>query len=161
MKSLLVLAVLAAALEGCSSDPAQIAGDYTVGVTNRDNGCNFANWTVGGMTANVDVKIAESGSSVTADVTGGVGAVLDFAFGASAFTGTIDGNELDLLLEGTRVQQSGTCTFTYNGEILATASGDILMGRINYKPATNGNSDCAAVAGCLTYQDFNGSRPPQ
>ena len=161
MKSLVVFALLATACPGCSSDPAQIAGDYTVGVTNRDNGCNFANWTAGGMTANVGVKIAQSGSSVTADVTGGVGAVLDFAFGASSFTGTIDGEDLDLKLEGTRVQQSGTCTFTYNGEILATASGDILMGRINYTPATNGNSDCAAVAGCLTYQDFNGSRPPQ
>ncbi|MEO6774367.1 MAG: hypothetical protein ABI467_15330 [Kofleriaceae bacterium] len=157
MKSLLVLGVLV----GCSNDPAPIAGDYTVGVTNRDNGCNFANWTVGNMTAGVDVKIAQSGASVTADVTGGVGAVLDVAFGASAFTGVIDGNQLDLTLEGTRVQQSGTCTYTYNGEILATANGDILTGRINYTPATNGNSDCAAVAGCLTYQEFNGSRPPQ
>jgi hypothetical protein len=161
MKSLVVLGVLVASGSGCSSDPAQIAGDYTVGVTNRDNGCNFANWTTGNMTAGVDVKIAQSGATVTADVTGGVGAVLDFAFGASAFTGTIDGNELDLTLEGTRVQQTGTCTYTYNGEIIATANNDILMGRINYTPATNGNSDCAAVAGCLTYQEFNGSRPPQ
>lgn len=150
-----------AALVGCSTDPAQIAGDYTVGITNRDNGCNFANWTVGGMTAGVDVKVAQSGSNVTADVTGGVGAVLDFAFGASAFTGSINGNELDLKLEGTRVQQTGTCTYTYNGEIIATAKGDILTGRINYTPATNGNSACASVAGCLTYQEFNGSRPPQ
>jgi len=39
--------------------------------------------------------------------------------------------------------------------------GDTMTGRINYTPATNGNSDCAAVSGCLTYQEFNGSRPPQ
>lgn len=161
MKSLVILGVLIAALMGCASDPAQIAGDYTVGVTNRDNGCNFANWTVGNMTAGVDVKIAESGKNVTADVTGGVGAVLDFAFGSSSFTGTIYGNELDLTLEGTRVQQTGTCTYTYNGQILATANGDTMTGRINYTPATNGNSDCTAVSGCLTYQEFNGSRPPQ
>jgi hypothetical protein len=161
MKSLAALGVLVAALGACSSDPAQIAGDYTVGVTNRDNGCNFPNWTVGAMTAGVDVKIAESGSSVTADVTGGTGAVLDFAFGSSAFTGTIDGNQMSLTLEGTRVQQTGTCTYTYNGQIIATANGDTMTGRINYTPATNGNSDCAAVSGCLTYQEFNGSRPPQ
>lgn len=161
MKSLVVLGVWLAAAAGCASDPAQIAGDYTVGVTNRDNGCNFPNWTVGAMTSGVDVKIAESGSSVTADVTGGTGAVLDFAFGSSSFTGTIDGNQLNLTLEGTRVQQSGTCTYTYNGQIIATANGDTMTGRINYTPATNGNSSCTAVAGCLTYQEFNGSRPPQ
>jgi len=161
MKSLVVLGLWVAATSACTSTPANIAGDYTVGVTNRDNGCNFPNWTVGGMTAGVDVKIAESGSNVTADVTGGTGAVLDFAFGSSAFTGPIDGNMLDLTLEGTRVQQTGTCTYTYNGEIIATANGDTMTGRINYTPATNGNSSCTAVAGCLTYQEFNGSRPPQ
>jgi len=161
MKSLVVLGLWVTTFSGCASDPAQIAGDYTVGVTNRDNGCNFPNWTVGAMTAGVDVKIAQSGSSVTADVTGGTGAVLDFAFGSSAFTGTIDGNQMSLTLEGTRVQQTGTCTYTYNGQIIATANGDTMTGRINYTPATNGNSDCAAVSGCLTYQEFNGSRPPQ
>jgi hypothetical protein len=161
MKSLIVLGVWVASAAGCASDPANIAGVYTVGVTNRDNGCNFANYTVGNMTPNVSVTIAQSGESVNADVTGGVGAVLDFAFGSSTFSGKIDGNQLNLTLEGTRVQQSGTCTFTYNGQILATANGDTMTGRINYTPATNGNSDCASVSGCLTYQEFNGSRPPQ
>ena len=43
MKSLVVLGLWVTTFSGCASDPAQIAGDYTVGVTNRDNGCNFPN----------------------------------------------------------------------------------------------------------------------
>lgn len=157
MKRLVLLAVLAS----CSSDPAQIGGTYTVGVTNRDNACNFPNWTVGAMTSGVSVDITQSGENATANVTGGTGVVLDFAFGSSAFTGTVSGDSIDLKLQGTRVQTTGNCTYTYDGEILGTATGDILTGRINYTPATNGHTDCASVDGCLTYQEFNGSRPPQ
>ena len=36
-----------AALAGCSDDPANVSGDYTVSVANRDNGCNISNWNVG------------------------------------------------------------------------------------------------------------------
>ncbi|HEY0252984.1 MAG TPA: hypothetical protein VGC41_15720 [Kofleriaceae bacterium] len=159
MKSFVVLAFL---LGGCGTDdPVVVSGTYTVGVTNRDNGCNFANWTVGAMNSGIAITVSQSADKVTADVTGGTGLYLDIAFGSSAFTGTVDGNTLDLKLEGTRVQQSGTCTYTYNGEIQATTNGDLLTGKINYVPATNGNSDCAAVSGCLSYQDFTGSRPPQ
>lgn len=160
MKQLALLGFVVIAGVGCSSDPAQVAGTYTVGVTNRDNGCNFANWTVGAMSSGVTVAITQSGSTATANVTGAIGTYFDFAFGTSMFTGPIDGDQLDLKLMGTRAQTSGNCTFTYDGEITATSSGDILTGRIDYTPATNGHTDCAAVTGCVTYQDFNGTRPP-
>ena len=155
----LVLAALLVA--GCSTSDAQVAGTYTVNVTNRDNGCNFANWTVGNMTSGVSVAITQSGKAVTANVTGGVGVELDFAFGSSMFMGSVDGDSLDLKLMSTKAQTSGNCTFTYDGEIAASSSGDILTGRINYTPATNGHTECASIEGCITYQDFNGSRPPQ
>ncbi|MFT3693418.1 MAG: hypothetical protein QM831_09790 [Kofleriaceae bacterium] len=159
MKSFVVGLVLLAACG--TDDPVQVAGTYSVGVTNRDNGCNFQNWTVGAMNSGISIVISQSGANVTADVQGGSGLFLDIAFGSSAFTGTADGSQLDLKLEGTRVQQSGTCTYTYNGEITAVSNGDVLSGKINYVPATNGNSDCAAISGCLSYQEFTGSRPPQ
>ena len=38
--------------------------------------------------------------------------------------------------------------------------GDALSGRIEYRAADNNNLDCAPISGCLTYQDFNGTRPP-
>jgi hypothetical protein len=160
MKQLALLGFVVIAGVGCSSDPAQVAGTYTVGVTNRDNGCNFGNWTVGAMSSGVTVAITQSGSTATANVTGAIGTYFDFAFGTSMFTGPVDDDQLDLKLMGTRAQTSGNCTFTYDGEITATANGDVLTGRIDYTPATNGHTDCAAVMGCVTYQDFNGTRPP-
>lgn len=157
MKSLVVLGLLV----GCSSDPVDVTGTFTVGVTNRDNGCNFGNWNVGDMSSGIAVKITQSGENVSADVGGATGLVLDIAFGAHVFAGSVDGSSLDLTLEGTRSQNMGTCTWTYNGEILATTTGDLITGRINYKPLSNNTSDCAPIQGCLTYQEFNGSRPPK
>jgi hypothetical protein len=106
------------------------------------------------------VTITQQGANATATVMGGGGLVLDAVLGGNAFSGKVDGDALDLTLAGTRSNTTGNCTFTYNGEIKATLMTDALTGRINYVAATNGNSDCASIQGCLTFQDFNGTRPP-
>jgi hypothetical protein len=157
MKCLLCLVVLAG---GCGSDPANVEGQYTIDVTNRDNGCNLANWTVGNSAMNIGVTINQQGANATADVTGGTAVYLDLVLGSHTFSGTVDGADLDLVLAGTRAQTTGNCTYTYDATILATLTGDALAGRINYTPASNGHSDCASIDGCVTYQDFNGIRPP-
>lgn len=148
------------AAAACGSD-ADVAGDYTIALTNRDNGCDFANWTVGETASNIPVLITQDGSNVTATVNGGAGIVLDLVLGARAYTGGVDGDDLFLELFGTRPQQSGDCTFTYNSVIDASIAGDVLTGRIEYRAATNDNPGCAAIEGCLSFQDFNGTRPPQ
>jgi hypothetical protein len=152
------------ALTACSSTPANVAGSYTVGVTNRTNGCNFANWTEGQMSSGIPITITQaetsSGTTASAKVTGVTGAYFDVVFGTSVFAGPVDGDHLDLKLMGTSAKTTGNCTYTYDGEILATASGDTLSGQIKYTPATNGHTDCATIEGCVTYQDFSGSRPP-
>ncbi|CAN5627176.1 hypothetical protein BH11MYX1_BH11MYX1_16030 [soil metagenome] len=145
----------------CSSDPASVAGNYTVGVTNRTNGCNFASWTEGAMNSGIPVAITQAGSTASANITGVTGGYFDLVFGTSVFTGTVDGDALDLKLMGTKPQTTGNCTYTYDGEIVGTATGDTLTGKINYTAATNNHTDCATIEGCVTYQDFSGSRPPQ
>jgi hypothetical protein len=35
------------------------------------------------------------------------------------------------------------------------------MGTIDYTSDTNNSSDCSTITGCVTTQDFAGSRPPQ
>ncbi|MEO8698640.1 MAG: hypothetical protein ABI867_01320 [Kofleriaceae bacterium] len=152
----LVMALVAA----CSGSDADVEGDYTIALTNRDNGCMFANWTVGDQTTGVPVVIGQDGSNVTATVNGGAGLVLDVALGARTYTGDIDGDDLVLELFGTRGQQMGNCSFTYNSTIDATLDDDSLTGRIEYRAATNGNPDCSALEDCLSFQDFNGTRPP-
>ena len=157
MKSLFLLALATAA---CSSSPANVAGDYSISGTSRTNGCMIQSWTEGNTFTGVQVTITQSGSTATATVMGGGGFVLAGLLGTNAFTGTVDGDTIDLKAVGTAAKQSGNCTFTFNGEIKATLSGDALAGRIDYRAATNGNSDCATLTGCDSYQDFNGTRPP-
>lgn len=146
---------------GCGGNsPVDVAGNYSVAVTNRDNGCMLANWTVGNSTPNIPVTITQSGANATATITGVVGLFVSAGLGSNVYTGTVDGASLDLELLGTRSQTMGNCTFTYNSAIAATLDGDVLEGRVEYRVAGNGNPDCTVFDNCLSYQDFNGTRPP-
>lgn len=156
MRRLLLLAIFA----GCGTDTVNAQGNYSISLTNGPNGCNFQNYTVGQSTTGVSVAMTQQGTNASADIMGGGGLVLDAFIGGHVFTGSVDGDKLDLKLAGTKPQQMGNCTFTYNGEILATLDKDTLTGTINYVAAGNGNSDCASIQGCKTTQDFNGTRPP-
>lgn len=153
--------LLAGVLAGCGDDPVNADGQYTINVTNRDNGCNFQNWTVGDSSTNIGVAVNSEGTSANADVMGATRAVLDFLLGSHVFNGTVDGNDLDLKILGTKSFNMGNCTLTIDSELLATLNGDVLTGRINYHYHGNGNTDCAPYDGCTSYQDMNGTRPPQ
>lgn len=152
--------VLALAVAACGTSDVDVAGDYAISIVNRDNGCNFANWTVGG-TSMATVTLSQSGASVTASVTGLGAVALDLALGGHAYSGRVDGDAVSVSLFGTRSTTMGNCTYTYTSRIVATSSGDILTGTIDYKPATNGNPDCAAISACRSVQEFNGNRPPR
>ena len=157
MKRLILLGILA----GCSSSPANVGGTYSVTGTNETNGCNIPGWTQGNTFTGVNVVITQSGSSATAIVMGGGGQLfLDALLNTNSFMGSVDGDSVKLKAIGTRPQTSGNCTYTYNAEIDATLAGDELAGKINYTTATNGNSDCAAIKNCDSFQNFNGTRPP-
>ena len=157
MRRFLAFAILA----GCSSSPVDVAGDYTVAVTERDNGCNLQNWTVGMSYTGIQVTITQSSSNATATVMGLGGLGIGGVFGSNVFTGSVNGDTMDLKLLGTKANNTGNCTFTYNGEITGTLTGDTLAGRLNIVGAGNGNPDCTGITGCVTFEDFNGTRPPK
>jgi hypothetical protein len=156
MKRLLLLLGVVA----CGGDPVDVEGTYSIGLTNRENGCNFDNWTVGQQTTGVDVVITQNGEAAIAEVQGGAGLYLNFAFGSNTFSGSVDGSDVDLFLAGTRSQTMGNCTFTYDGRIAATLSGNALNGTLTYSSNGNDNTDCAAIV-CDSVQEFSGSRPPK
>lgn len=157
MKRLCLLLGLAA----CGSDT-NVAGDYTIALTNRTNGCMFGNWNEGDSTTGVDVVFTQSGSDVTATINNVGGLALKAVFGSAGNVFKGD-DSIDLKVFGTNSQTKGNCTYTFNGEITADLSGDTLTGRIDYRAADNGNPDCTTqnIHGCDSYQDFNGTRPPQ
>ena len=154
---------LIALLAACGSDPADVAGQYSLSLTNRDNGCNFANWTVDETASNIPITMTQSTedmSMATAVVGGAAGVYLDVLLGSRTYTGDVDGSSLLLTLFGQTTGMDGNCTFTVNSVIDAQLDGDVLSGEIRYEKATNGNPDCAASEGCASRQDFNGTRPP-
>ena len=157
MRSFLVLAVFLAACGG----NADVSGNYTINLTNRENGCNFNNWTVDASTSGVMATLVQAEANVSATIEGPAAVVLDVVLGARTFTGGVDGDDLSLQILGTNSATSGNCTYTINATLDATLSGDALAGTIKYNAATNGNPDCATITGCESRQDFNGTRPPR
>jgi hypothetical protein len=155
MKSLGLILLLVAA---CTS-PANVAGTFTVGVTNHNDACGIG-WTVGQQASGVQVVITQSGANATATVMGGGALGLDVLVGTNVFAGTVSGDDVNLNITGTRAMQKGNCTYTLNAEITGKLAGNELMGTIDYTGAGNGASDCAGITGCLSSQAFDGTRPP-
>lgn len=160
MKGLLLLAAFVG-LAACGNDPVNAEGTYTISVTNRENGCNFMNWMVGNSATNISCVINQEGDRANADVGGIPGAYLDAILGSHVFNGTIDGSDLDMKIVGTQSATMGNCTLTVDARLLSALNGDVLTGRINYSYHGNGNSDCAPYDGCISFQEMNGTRPPQ
>jgi hypothetical protein len=156
MRSVALVIVLAA----CSSDPKNAAGDYSVMVTNHDNGCNFMSWTPDD-TSDATLTLTQSSNHVTANVTDLSAVILDLALGGHAYAGEINDGDLDLNLFGVRSNTTGNCTYTFNSEIRAVLDGDALSGRIDYVSATNNNPDCVGIMDCRSFQSFDGSRSPR
>jgi hypothetical protein len=155
------LGALLLAAAGCSSDPANVAGEYNLAVTNGDNGCSVPGFIEGATASGIRMTMTQSGSSISADFNANATAlVLDAALAAHTFTGTVDGNDLDLKIVGQQHFAMGNCTWTADAEATATIDGDVLEGQIDYTARTNEGTDCGALVGCHTIQAFNGTRPP-
>ena len=147
-------------LAACGSD-VDAAGEYSVNVTNRENGCAFDDWTEGDTATNIPLTITQSDSEITGEVGGPAGLFLGVVLGSNVFEGTVSGDELDMTLFGTNSASDGNCTYTVNAIFEGELDGDVVTGEIRYTTATNDNPDCAAIEGCASRQELNGTRPPQ
>ncbi len=151
---------LLALLLACGGDPADVAGDYTIAVTNGPNECMLSSWTAGNTADGIELRVSQSGSAASAEVRDfAAGTVLDLWLGGSTFSGDVDGNDLDLLLIGTNEQSAPGCTYTIDAELDATLDGDVLLGTITYRPNPI-EGTCGILEDCRNVQDFNGTRPP-
>lgn len=154
---MLALASLLALTASCSTSPANVAGTYTVSLTNGANACMFSNWD-GMTTMNVPLVITQSGGSVTGTVGGVAGVYYDALFGSHVFLGDVSGSHMDFVIHGTT---HDSCGATLDAHASVELVGDTLTsGTINYTYA-NVVSTCEAYkATCTTSQLFNGTRPP-
>jgi hypothetical protein len=157
--SLLLCAAVASACGG--DDPADVAGSYTIALTNGDNGCEFGNYQEGDTAQGVGLELTQNGGAVTGDVTGVVATTyLDLVLGSHTFTGDVGGTELDLGIVGTVPFRKDSCDYTVDATLSATIDGDVLVGTIDYSARTDGSNDCGVLEACHTVVSFNGTRPP-
>jgi hypothetical protein len=147
---------------GGDGDTVDASGEYTLAVTNGDNDCGFDGWNEGESTSGVPFNVVQDDDDhITATIQGLAGAWVALVLGSNEFEGEAAGSRLDLTLFGTNSFNDAGCTYTVNGNVLATLNDDALEGTISYEPQTNGSPDCDQLNDCSTVQMFNGTRPPQ
>ncbi len=159
LASLLASIAALALFPSCSQTPANVAGNWSVNLTNGANGCMVSSWTPGETASAIPLTITQSGSSITAVVGGTTAILTNAAFGTATFTGTVDGNRLDARLTG-RPAAMGSCAYTPVLDLSATLSGDTMNGTLVWSNDTNASADCGMLATCESEQAMNGSRPP-
>ncbi len=154
----LTLVLFAGACGG--NTPADVAGTYSLSLTVRQNQCGILANSTGQSSSGVQVVVTQTGSQVSAQVQGVAGIALALAMGKDTFAGTVSDTRLDLAIAGTMPGSNGTCAYTRNARLLATVSGDVMVGTVTYTYATNKTADCGTRDTCQDIQDFNGTRPP-
>ena len=146
---------------GGDGDTVDASGDYTLAVTNGDNDCGYQGWTEGEQASGIPFIVTQDDDdNVTATIDGLAGAWVGLVLGSRMFEGEVSGSRLELTLFGTNSYNDGGCTYTVNGEVLATLNDDALEGTISYVPSTNDSPDCGTLNDCASVQEFNGTRPP-
>jgi len=158
---LVALLVLAA---GCDAvfldrrDNVDVVGDYSLTVTNRENGCMFENWQED-QTNVLEVAILQETNNVTATVGGTIGLLVEAIAGSKVFTGTVDEDTLELGLVGTQVHDSKDCMLTIDYAIRATLDGDLLSGELrSHARPLEMTAACEVRVGCTSLQIFYGQR---
>jgi hypothetical protein len=145
---------------GGGEEPEDVAGDYLVSLTNGANTCpGDGTWVEGNQTTGIPFTIQQDGTRIWA-VADGVAAVLFLLItGEVTFEGEIHGDRFSMTDYGSKVTQSGNCTYTVNAVIEGTVTGNTIEGTVTYTPAITDNPDCEALK-CQAQQAYSGSRPP-
>jgi len=138
---------------------ADVAGEYSVAIANGRNGCNLGGWD-GPAATNVPLVVSQAAADVSATVGGGAAILLGLGYGTAEYRGRVVGRTLTLTIHGTASKTVGACAYTMKSVVRAIALRDFIEGTVSHETATNGASDCAAVA-CASEQRFNGNRPPR
>jgi hypothetical protein len=144
-----------------SPSPAMPAGTYNLVLTNQENGCSFPDWDAS-ATANVSMKISQMAmtQSYLAEMQGNAGMIIKSWLGTNVFTGPLVVNRLDLVLMSTKITSMNGCLYTFDVEMDATLTGEVLDGTLVYRSRTNGASGCGVLNNCTSRQALRGARIP-
>lgn len=157
-RMLVTVAAISSVGVGCA--PADVAGNYSVNVTNGANGCSLDNWMEGSTSSNIPLLVTQSDDQVQLDVQGLTGTYLDLVLGSSLFNGDVSGSQITAALIGSNTGRQGSCSYTVTVDLDARVDGDFIQGELTWRPVTNRHPDCGVLETCRNTQQFNGSRPP-
>jgi hypothetical protein len=160
-----IVAVSLLSAIGCGGDddntPPNVAGHYTINVTNGQNNCPLTGWQEGQSFSNITFDVTQDGENLLGTFQGVLATIfLQAVIGATDFQGTVSHQSVEMTRLGTQTFTSGACMFTVRADLQGTSNGDVLQGQIVYKPVTHDDPDCASIESCSAVQMFNGTRPP-
>jgi hypothetical protein len=156
----LVFPLAACSTTSSNGSPADISGNYSVSVTNTNNGCNYANWRVGDTAQNVTFEVTQSGDQASGNVRGL--ANIYFAFlGIGTLTGKVTGSSASLSAVGTTGIKQGQCAYFVRATADFSLTGNTINGTVTYRNETNHAADCGTLETCTSTQSIAGSRPPR
>jgi hypothetical protein len=145
---------------GGGEPAANVAGDYTVSLTNGANTCpSKSDWIEGNQSTGIPFTIQQDGNRIWAEAEGPAAVLFILVTGEVAFEGEVHENAFSMTNYGTKVSQEGNCTYTVNATIAGTVDGNTIEGTVVYRPAVTDNPDCAALD-CQAEQLYSGIRPP-
>ena len=158
----IILALLL--LQACTSDePVDVTGDYVLALTNGENGCGFANWTVGATSTGVTVKFIQMDAGrITVELTDPVlRTYVAIIIGSFIFAGEVSGASFQATLAGTReiMEQGKTCKYRVNADIDGSLVRDTISGTISYRVVVVTPAADCPPDNCATLATFNGVRP--
>ncbi len=140
-----------------SGTPVDVAGEYTVSLTNTSNDCMMP-WKDGATTNGVLFTIRQTGTQLKAEADGDAALSLVLLTGTNLFDGDVHGNGFTLLAQGPTVFSAGNCMYTVNATVEGTIEGNTIHGTLTYAPVVSSDPECAQYA-CAAVEDFTGARP--
>jgi hypothetical protein len=137
--------------------PVDVAGEYTVSLTNGTNDCQTM-WREGVTTDGVLFTVRQNGTQLSAEADGDAAVSLVVLTGTNRFDGSIHGHAFTLTARGPTVFSAGNCSYTVNAVVEGTIDGDTIEGTLTYSPVIGTDPACAQYD-CAAVQDYTGTRP--
>lgn len=140
--------------------PANLAGDYSVDLTNEYNDCAtmVMKWMDGAVSEDVPFSITQNGVHVSAETMGAPAIAFLLLTGTLPFEGEIHDSHFILVNTGTKLYDFDACSYTINATVEGDLDGDTITGTLVYSPVVGDDPACHDYA-CRAEQSFIGTRP--
>jgi hypothetical protein len=169
MRMFLLAAVVMGAAAACSTPTANVNATYDVTLTQGSDGCGVATAMEGVATTGSTLAFVQTGGDLQATLGGTNAMMLKTLVGNTVFTGTIDGDGIQMTISGEFTRMIDDCNYILDAVVTATASSDgaTLFGSLSYREVSSdascvvtndaGSATTGAVA-CTTDLSLSGTR---